>query len=78
MLEPLGQGILAVLEHEAWAAKAVVVAEMVAGVLPHADPAELVAAFFAGHVVATVGLFNGRFAVRALSMYPESYLIWKD
>jgi hypothetical protein len=73
LLEPLGEGILAVLEHEAWAAEAVVVAEVMARVLPHADPAELVAAFLAGHVVATVGLFNGRFAVRALSMYSGSH-----
>ena len=67
MFESFSEGLFLILEEHSWAAEAVVVAIVVFAVLFHAEPAKLVPAFFAGHVVAAVGLLDGGLAPWAFS-----------
>ena len=50
---------------------------MISGVFAQAQPAELVVAFFAGHVIAAVGFLDGRFAAWTFSVLGLNYLIFR-
>ena len=51
---------------------------MVSGIFFSANPAKLVATFFAGHVVAAIGLFDRRPTPGTLPRSGAGYFIWKE
>jgi len=77
LLQSFVSQVLFILKLHPRASETVVVFVVVCRVCVEADPAELVFALFAFHVVAAFRFFDGGFAIRALSTLHHLYLILK-
>lgn len=77
MFDPFCRQLALVFKLHARAPEAVVVSEMVVGILPKANPAKLVFTFFAVHVIASFYFFDRRLTAGAFSKSIKTYLILK-